>query len=121
MPGVWWRDEESSFIEKCQPAVVEKILRHCGLWKEAASRPPPVLGRVADGEPDYDYGYFDRVRLVLGFLHSLIIFFKYGQVRIIFFFCFEKGFFIIDQRQIVLAVAFVRFTKAVEAVSLIRE
>ena len=30
-----------SFIEKCQPEVVEKILRHCGLWKEAMPRPPP--------------------------------------------------------------------------------
>src|SRR5690606_19894111 len=50
-----------SFIEKCQGEVVEKILRHCGLWKDAASRPPPAVSRVADGEPSYDYGYFDRV------------------------------------------------------------
>ena len=49
-----------SFIEKCQPAVVEKILRHCGLWKEAVSRPPPAV-RVAEGEPSYDYSYFERV------------------------------------------------------------
>jgi hypothetical protein len=30
-----------SFIEKCQPVVIEKILRHCGMWKETAQRPPP--------------------------------------------------------------------------------
>jgi hypothetical protein len=23
-----------SFIEKCQPVVIEKILRYCGMWKE---------------------------------------------------------------------------------------
>jgi len=28
-----------SFIEKCQPDVIEKILRHWGLWKETVSRP----------------------------------------------------------------------------------
>ena len=55
-----------SFIDKCQPEVVEKILRHCGLWKKAASRPPPVKSTVAETElaetePSYDYGYFDRV------------------------------------------------------------
>jgi hypothetical protein len=50
-----------SFIEKCQPTVIEKILRHCGLWKEAVSRPPPVVSRVAEQEPNYDYSYFDRV------------------------------------------------------------
>ena len=50
------------FIDTCQVDVVEKILRHCGLWKNAASRPPPVVAsRVAEGEPGYDYGYFDRV------------------------------------------------------------
>jgi hypothetical protein len=50
-----------SFIEKCQPEVVEKILRHCELWKEAVSRPLPAISKVAEGEPSYDYGYFDRV------------------------------------------------------------
>ncbi len=57
-----------SFIDKCQADVVEKILRHCRLWKacpelrrEGVSRPPPAAGRVADGEPDYDYSYFDRI------------------------------------------------------------
>jgi len=50
-----------SLIDKCQPEVVEKILRHCGLWKEAVSRSPPVKSTVAEPEPCYDYGYFDRV------------------------------------------------------------
>jgi hypothetical protein len=45
-----------------QPEVVEKILRHCGLWKIAPPRPPPqpaqphepeVLERVLD------FGFFD--------------------------------------------------------------
>ena len=51
------------FIEKCQPEVVEKILRHCGLWKDAASRPTPVVSRVAVGEPSDNYSYFERVCL----------------------------------------------------------
>lgn len=50
-----------SFIDKCQEDVVEKLLRHCGLWKENVPRPPPVESRVAELEPSYDYGYFDRV------------------------------------------------------------
>ena len=50
-----------SFIDKCQTEVVEKILRYCGLWKEAVSRPPAVVSRVAEGDPNYDYGYFERV------------------------------------------------------------
>jgi len=49
------------FIDKCQPEVVEKILRHCGLCKTAASRPPPVKSTVAEPEPYYGYGCFDRV------------------------------------------------------------
>jgi len=43
-----------SFIDKCQPEVVEKILRHCGLWEKAESRPPPVKSTVAEPEPYYD-------------------------------------------------------------------
>ena len=50
-----------SFIEKCQPAADEKTLRHCGLWKDAVSRPPPAVSGDAEGEPNYDYGYFERV------------------------------------------------------------
>ncbi len=29
-----------SFIEKCQPTVIERILRRCGMWKETKQRPP---------------------------------------------------------------------------------
>jgi hypothetical protein len=28
-------------IERHQPDVIEKILRHCNLWKEEPPRPPP--------------------------------------------------------------------------------
>jgi hypothetical protein len=51
-----------SFIEKAsQESVVEKILRHCGLWKEAAPRPPPGPAPDTFEEPALDYGFFDRV------------------------------------------------------------
>jgi len=29
------------FIERRQSEVIEKILRHCGLWEEAPARVPP--------------------------------------------------------------------------------
>jgi hypothetical protein len=42
-----------SFIERHQREVIEKILRHCGLWEEASVRAPPVqelvLGRRGFG------------------------------------------------------------------------
>ena len=54
-----------SFIENsCQPDVVEKILRHCGLWRELPQRAPP-----ADSAPGaessarqltYDYSFFEQ-------------------------------------------------------------
>jgi hypothetical protein len=51
-----------SFIEKVsQASVIEKILRHCGLWKEARPRPPPEPARDTFEEPALDYGFFDRV------------------------------------------------------------
>ena len=31
-----------AFIEPPQGAVVEKILRHCGLWNPVEPRPPPT-------------------------------------------------------------------------------
>ena len=31
-----------AFIERHQTEVIEKILRHCGLWEEASARGPPV-------------------------------------------------------------------------------
>ena len=47
-----------SFIERHQESVIEKILRHCGLWKEAPPHPPPInlpthdvpAGRITDYE-----------------------------------------------------------------------
>ena len=50
-----------SFIEKCQPVVIEKILRHCGMWKETMQRPPPTKEPTTIKEPSPDYEYFDRV------------------------------------------------------------
>jgi len=45
-----------------QPEVVEKILRHCGLWREAKPRAPPATPLVAPKarELTYDFGFFDR-------------------------------------------------------------
>jgi hypothetical protein len=31
-----------AFIESRQADVIEKIMRHCGLWHPAAPRPPPA-------------------------------------------------------------------------------
>jgi hypothetical protein len=48
-----------SFIEK--DTVIEKILRHCGLWKVPSIRPPPEEKPppiVEDAE--LDYGFFDK-------------------------------------------------------------
>ena len=36
-----------SFIEQGQSEVIEKILWHCGLWKEEEARAPPVQETVA--------------------------------------------------------------------------
>jgi len=58
-----------SFIEKEQETVIEKILRHCGLWmvtescrgKVAPPRPPPEPEHPDTfEEPELDYGFFDR-------------------------------------------------------------
>ncbi len=54
------------FIEKCQPTKIEKILRHCGMWKETKQRPPPPKESAAATaamikEPSLDYEFIDRV------------------------------------------------------------
>jgi len=36
-----------SFIEPRQAEVIEKILKHCGLWQEPASRAPPDIDGLA--------------------------------------------------------------------------
>ena len=33
MPSMWVKDESRQFIERSQRDIVEKILRHCGLWE----------------------------------------------------------------------------------------
>ena len=45
-----------SFIERCQQDVVERILRHCGLWEGpirtlTSARAPPPGSRRAAAEP----------------------------------------------------------------------
>ena len=37
------------FIEERQKVVVEKILRHCGLWKEESDRGPPQVQERTGG------------------------------------------------------------------------
>ncbi len=38
-----------AFIESPQRGVIEKILRHCGLWQGPSARPSPIVG-------DQDFG-----------------------------------------------------------------
>ena len=38
-----------SFIEGHQTEVIEKILRHCGLWEEQAARAPPSTAVAVEG------------------------------------------------------------------------
>ena len=38
-----------SFIERRQTDVIEKILRHCGLWEESPARGPPAEQERAVG------------------------------------------------------------------------
>jgi hypothetical protein len=48
-----------SFIE--ETPVIEKILRHCKLWKEVPPRPPPQIkeGPVAETGPYYDFTFIE--------------------------------------------------------------
>ena len=53
-----------SFIEKHQTDVIEKILRHCDLWREPIPRPPPKIALPIESsfdEPQVDYSFFDTV------------------------------------------------------------
>jgi hypothetical protein len=57
-----------SFIEKYQPTVIEKILKHCGMWKETKQRPPPRkephgAWPAMIKEPSLDYEFIDRVSI----------------------------------------------------------
>ena len=38
-----------AFIERHQTEVIEKILRHCGLWDETSARAPPAAERSVKG------------------------------------------------------------------------
>ena len=37
-----------AFIERRQTEVIEKILRHCGLWEESPARSPPAPGMTVE-------------------------------------------------------------------------
>ena len=54
-----------SFIEaKNQADVINRILKHCGLWKEKEPRPPPIIAKPCPIEHDelqYDHTFFDNV------------------------------------------------------------
>jgi hypothetical protein len=53
-----------SFIEEDE--VIRKILRHCGLWKEQAPRPPPEETPPPEvKDAVLDYGFFIRLICVL--------------------------------------------------------
>jgi len=58
-----------SFIERRQIEVIERILKHCNLWKDKVPRSPPVnvvvqFPEPAYGlEPHYDYNFFDNLCL----------------------------------------------------------
>jgi len=46
-----------AFIEPPQAQVIERILRHCGLWQEPVSRAPPDTDGLVR---DLDFGFSDR-------------------------------------------------------------
>ncbi len=53
-----------SFIERNQPEVIEKILRHCDLWKETPTRAPPVELPVPPQQfagPTLDFAFFESL------------------------------------------------------------
>jgi hypothetical protein len=50
-----------AFIEPPQGAVVEKILRHCGLWNPATHRPPPT-GQSWVHDPECRGASLDELR-----------------------------------------------------------
>lgn len=50
------------FIEKCRPTIIaEKILKHCGMWKETVRRPPPRKELSVINETSPDYEFFNHV------------------------------------------------------------
>ena len=55
-----------SFIEPPQGDVIERILRHCGLWQPSTPRPPPGetsahdLDGSSDGDEPVELTYVDE-------------------------------------------------------------
>ena len=50
----------AAFIEPPQGALIEKILRHCGLWQPSTPRPPPpVCWDWSDAAGFADDEFFD--------------------------------------------------------------
>jgi len=43
-----------SFIDPPQEVVIEKILKHCGLWKASAPRGPPDTNDLGHDPMDYE-------------------------------------------------------------------
>ena len=69
--------EVVAFIEPPQADVIERILRHCGLWHSSAARTPPANGSrdgmegagPSDREPN-ELTYVDRDSFPLEFTIS---------------------------------------------------
>jgi hypothetical protein len=57
------RAKVAAFIEPPQGVVVEKILRHCGLWQPSSPRPPPAVddlyGQAASANEPRERVYVD--------------------------------------------------------------
>ena len=50
-----------SFIEKRDQAdVIQKILKHCGLWDCRNTRAPPEKSQPVAAQPDLDLQYVDE-------------------------------------------------------------
>jgi hypothetical protein len=62
---LWRPDEGHRWIEPPQGEVIEKILRHCGLWHGSAPQPPTAHNGFVDdpdGSPDNQPASFDEPR-----------------------------------------------------------
>ena len=75
-PNCGGRMKIISYIEKCQPTVIKKILKHCGMWKETVQRPPPQKEPTVIKEPSLDYEFliasvFKNFQLIYRLVYSL--------------------------------------------------
>jgi hypothetical protein len=48
-PGCGTELKIIAFIEGHQTEVIEKILRHCGLWDQPSARAPPLTAVAVEG------------------------------------------------------------------------